>query len=72
MTPRALRAAGWACIALAKVGSLYCLWQVLRAADAGPAPADAAWALPAWPVAAALALAAAILGLGLLARGGRA
>jgi len=72
MTPRGLRAAGWACIALAKVGSLCCLWQVLRSADAAPAPGDAAWALPAWPVTAALALTAALFGLGLLARGSRA
>lgn len=69
MTPRLLRFAGWACIALAKVGSLCCLWQVLRTADVGAAQAPGNWPLAALV---ALVLGVALLGLRLLARGGEA
>jgi len=64
MSPRYSRSAGWTCIALAKVGSLFCLWQVLRTADAGAAQTSLAL-----PLAGALALGAVAAGLWMLKKG---
>ena len=64
-----LRFAGWSCIALAKVGSLVSLWQMLRTADVGAPQASGGWPLA---VLVALVLGVALLGLRLLARGGAA
>ena len=69
MRPRLLRFAGWACITLAKVGSLCCLWQVLRTADIGTSQAPGSWP---FTILVALVLGVALLGLRLLARGGEA
>lgn len=69
MRPGTLRFAGWACIALAKVGSLIGLWQVLRTADVGAPQASGGWPLA---MLAALVFGVALLGLRLLARGGAA
>lgn len=65
MSARAGRFAGWTCIALAKLGSLYCFWRILVAADAAAAPVREA--TPLLPVVAASVVVLAA-GLSLLFR----
>ncbi len=72
MTRRVSRSAGWACIALAKAGSLFCLWQVLRTADVAATSVPTSQMPGTLPFAAAVVLGAGVLGLRLLARGGEA